>query len=52
MDKQGTEQSQEKEANKEILIRRNHSISFNSEGVYRNGTKVEDSKVEASTLEE
>ena len=48
MDKQGTEQSQEKEANKEILIRRNHSISFNSEGVYRNGTKVEDSKVEDS----
>lgn len=48
MDKQGTEQYQEKEANKEILIRRNHSISFNSEGVYRNGTKVEDSKVEDS----
>ena len=48
MDKQGTEQCQEKEANKEILIRRNHSISFNSEGVYRNGTKVEDTKVEDS----
>ena len=48
MDKQGTEQHQEKEANKEILIRRNHSISFDSEGVYRNGTKVEDTKVEGS----
>ncbi len=48
MDKQGTEEYQEKEANKEILIRRNHSISFDSEGVYRNGTKVEDSKVEDS----
>lgn len=48
MDKQGTEQHQEKEANKEILIRRNHSISFDNEGVYRNGTKVEDTKVEGS----
>ena len=42
------EQHQEKEAKKEILIRRNHSISFDSEGVYRNGTKVEDTKVEGS----
>ena len=51
MDKQGTE-PQLATGKKEILIRRNHTISFDAEDLYRNDTKVEKSDGDNTSIEE
>lgn len=51
MDKQGTE-PQRAADKKEILIRRNHTISFDAENLYRNDTKVEKSDGDNRSIEE
>ena len=44
--------SDEENKKKEVLIRRNQIISFDSEGVYRNGAKVEESNGAEKNYEE